>query len=424
MTSRAPTARAIEVPHLVGVKADEAIQRLRELGLMPITWSADVDDVKDAGRVLGLDPPAGSPVRPKSSITMSVAAHPDFKGHTDEVLDAAPESPVQTPLTWPLSGPTGFAAPAPAPTSEALADASPTAAAPGAPSAPASPPLDAAYREVRHDAAAPSSAGQPTPGVAADHYLHDVSAPVPTPDEISAGAEWDRLRETEAARHAAGQSFDPEAQPTAVQSAVVTDKTPEPDSAEALEQQARREARRRSARRHRRLTRGQKAIVGGVLALTLFIAAAAMSGDKPVAHPPASTHIASRRAAQPAPLTTAPATVAHKRAKAHTPRVVVRRRTPTRVVRIKVHTPAPTTPQANHSAPSSSASAAPSSPARSSTGAGGTSTTTGGSTSRPAASTPSHQPASTPSSADSHSSGTGGGSTLQSPDGSTAPPQP
>jgi hypothetical protein len=53
-----------------------------------------------------------------------------------------------------------------------------------------------------------------------------------------------------------------------------------------------------------------------------------------------------------------------------------------------------------------------------------TPTATGGATSRPAPSTPSHQPASSPSSADSHSSGTGGGSALQSPDGSTAPPQP
>ena len=140
MATRAPTARAIEVPDLVGVKADEAIQRLRELGLMPITWSADVDDVSEAGLILGLDPPAGSPVRPKSSITMSVATHPDFKGHAAEPLVALPDPPVQTPLTWPLSSPTGFAAPAPTPTAEALTDAFSTAAAPGAPSAPASPP--------------------------------------------------------------------------------------------------------------------------------------------------------------------------------------------------------------------------------------------------------------------------------------------
>jgi hypothetical protein len=244
---------------------------------------------------------------------------------------------------------------------------------------------------------------------------------VPTPDEISADAEWDRLRATEAARHAAGQSFDPQAQPTALHPAVIDgDAGTQPDSAQALEEKARRDARRRSARRHRRLTRGQKAIVGGVLALTLFIAAAAMSGHKPVAHPPASTHIASRRAAQPAHPTAAAATVAHKRAKAAKPRVVVRWRTRTRVVRVKVHTPAPTTSQANHSTPSSSASAAPATAAPSSSGAGVTPTAP----SRPAASKPSHQPASSPSSADSHSSGTGGGSRLQSPDGSTAPPQP
>jgi hypothetical protein len=168
MTTRTPTGRAIEIPELVGDKADEAIQRLRELGLMPIMWSTEVDDVNEAGFVLGLDPPAGSPVRPKSPVTMSVATHPDFQGHADESLAAASDELVQPPLTWPLSSPTGFAPATPSPHSEPSFDPSTTAATPGAPSAPASSPIDAASRKIRQPDAAASSAEQPTPGVAAD----------------------------------------------------------------------------------------------------------------------------------------------------------------------------------------------------------------------------------------------------------------
>jgi hypothetical protein len=49
MTNRTPTGRAIEVHDLVGVKADHTIQELRELGLMPITWSSEVEDINEAG---------------------------------------------------------------------------------------------------------------------------------------------------------------------------------------------------------------------------------------------------------------------------------------------------------------------------------------------------------------------------------------
>ncbi|MGH2885595.1 MAG: PASTA domain-containing protein, partial [Solirubrobacteraceae bacterium] len=206
MTTRAPTSRAIEVPDLVGDKADQAIQDLRALGLMPIMWSAAVEDVNDAGFVLGLDPPAGTAVRPKAHVTMSVATHPDFQGHTDDPVAEASDELVQPPLTWPLSGPTGFAPPVAEPAPPPLGDAFPTAAAPPAPSAPASPPLDAASREVRHSDAEASSVGEPSLGVAADPYPQDLSAPVPTPDEISADGEWDRLRAAEAARHAAGDT--------------------------------------------------------------------------------------------------------------------------------------------------------------------------------------------------------------------------
>ena len=138
MTTRSPTARAIEVPDLVGDKADQAIQTLRELGLMPVTWSAAVDDVKEAGFVLGLEPPAGTTVRAKTLITLSVATHPDFQGH-DVDLDLQPDRPMQPPLAWPLSAPTGFAQPHSDADSQPLTVTFPSAAAPDALPAPASP---------------------------------------------------------------------------------------------------------------------------------------------------------------------------------------------------------------------------------------------------------------------------------------------
>ena len=101
MPTRTPIRQAIEVPDLVGVRADHAIQRLRELGLVPSTWSAEVEDVNEAGVVLGLDPPAGSPVRPRAMITMSVAAHPDFRGHADDSLAGQADKPVEPTLTGP-----------------------------------------------------------------------------------------------------------------------------------------------------------------------------------------------------------------------------------------------------------------------------------------------------------------------------------
>ena len=67
---------------------------------MPITWSAEVEDVNEAGFVLGLDPPAGSPVRPRASITLSVAAHPDFQGHADDSLAGQADQLVAAALDW------------------------------------------------------------------------------------------------------------------------------------------------------------------------------------------------------------------------------------------------------------------------------------------------------------------------------------
>jgi beta-lactam-binding protein with PASTA domain len=101
MTTRTPTRQAIEVPDLVGVRADHAIQQLRELGLLPNMWSAAVEDVNEAGIVLGLDPPAGSPVRRRALITMSVAAHPDFQGHAEDSVPGQPNKPLGPTLTGP-----------------------------------------------------------------------------------------------------------------------------------------------------------------------------------------------------------------------------------------------------------------------------------------------------------------------------------
>lgn len=83
------------MPNLVGLRADLAIQRLRELNLLPITLPTEVDDVNEAGVVLGLDPPAGSSVRPRAMITMSIAAHRDFKGHPDSSLPRQADRPVE-----------------------------------------------------------------------------------------------------------------------------------------------------------------------------------------------------------------------------------------------------------------------------------------------------------------------------------------
>ena len=90
----------------------------------------------------------------------------------------------------------------------------PSAAAPAALSAPASPTLAPAFGEIPQEDA-DASAEALTPGTAADVYLEDVSAPVPIPDELAADAEWDRLRAAEAARHAAQQPSTATATPQA-----------------------------------------------------------------------------------------------------------------------------------------------------------------------------------------------------------------
>lgn len=414
MTTRSPTARAIEVPDLVGAKADEAIQALRELGLMPVTWSAAVDDVEDAGFVLGLEPPAGSTVRAKTLITLSVATHPDFQGHADVGLDLQPETPMQPPLAWPLSGPTGFARPHPEAGSQPLTVAFPPAATPGASPPPLpSPTGDAPFQAFPRDYAG-SHPEQLTPA-AADLYLHDVSAPVPTPDQLEADAEWDRLRAAEAARHAAQQPRSGGAAPVpappdpTVRAAEVDEVEPE----RKLEDQARRDARRRSSRRYRRLTGKQKALVGGVLALTLLLVGAAVSGHKPSAQRAAHAPSSASRRPRPAPKPGAPAVLPQTPA-------VAPARTHTRVVTVTVTTPSPHPRPAKTSSRRTAATASRPNTAAASAPPAVAPAVSGNAI----APTSSFKPASAPVSAHPITAGTGGGSTLQSPDGKTAPPQP
>ena len=418
MTTRSPTARAIEVPDLVGDKADQAIQALRELGLMPVTWSAAVADVKEAGFVLGLEPPAGTTVRAKTLITLSVATHPDFQGH-DVDLDLQPDRPMQPPLAWPLSAPTGFASPDREADSHALAVTFPSAAAPDGLSPPASPTPAAAFREIPQDA--DESVGALAPGAAmAGLYLDDVSAPVPTPDEVAAEDEWDRLRAAEAARHASQQASTVAATlPAAPQPTMLADGPDDLERERATEDQARRDARRRSARRYRRLTGKQKALIGGVLALTLLLVAAALSGHKPPAHQPgralARRGTPARKPSTPSVLPQTPATVP--------PRHVVRVHTRTRVVTVTVTTPAPRPRQSHSSSHITAASGSSSYTPPVSTHTSETPVVTPSVTENRTAPASSPQ-ASAPVSAHPTSGGTGGGSTLQSPDGATAPPQP
>ena len=104
MTARTPISRTTEVPDLVGVRADQAVERLREFGLLPVMWSAEVDDAAEAGVVLGVDPPAGSPVRPTAMITMCVAAHRDFQGQADDSAPGQAAVLVEATLTKPIVG--------------------------------------------------------------------------------------------------------------------------------------------------------------------------------------------------------------------------------------------------------------------------------------------------------------------------------
>jgi len=419
MTTRSPTAKGIEVPDLVCFKADEAIATLRELGLMPVTWSAAVDDVRKAGFVLGLEPPAGTTVRAKTLITLSVATHPDFQGH-DVDLDVQPDRPVQPPLAWPLSAPTGFAQPHSDADSPPLTVAFPSAAAPDALPAPASPTPTAPFGEIPQEDA-DASAEALTAGAAADLYLDDVSAPVPTPDQLAADAEWDRLRATEAARHAAHQ-------PSAATAIAETVPEPtvlagEPDALEperAPEDQGRRAARRRSAQRYRRLTGMQRVLIGAVLALTLLLVVAGVSGHKPPVHQAA--HAVARRGTRPAHKPTTPAVLPQTPTSAP-PRRVEQVRTRTRVVTVTVTTPSPHPRPSHSSSHTTAASGSSSYTPPVSTHTSEAPAVAPSVTENRTAPASSPQP-SVPASAHPSSSGTGGGSTLQSPDGATAPPQP
>lgn len=93
MTTRTPTGRAIEVPDLVGVKAGQAIQELRELGLMPIAWSAAVEEVSAVGFVVGLDPAVQEHADDSLTGRAETPAQPPSSG--PEICDRRPLSPAE-----------------------------------------------------------------------------------------------------------------------------------------------------------------------------------------------------------------------------------------------------------------------------------------------------------------------------------------
>lgn len=435
MATTTSTGRTFLVPDLVGVKAAEAIDRLRELGLTPVPLPSLVSDVAEAGHVIGLEPTPGSSVRPKAHITLSVGTHPDYDGRADVTLAEAPSAPVQPPLTWPQSAPGGFAEPEPDYEPQQFARPVQPAAAPDATSVPAPAPAGVAFGEFPQNAGA-SRTDLNASGAAAETYadVEDFSAQIPTPDEY---AEWDSLRDAETAKvheqHA--QPDAPSADTFDFEPPIIHAELVDVERERAAEDDARRAARRRSARRYRRLTFKQKACVAGVLLVVLVLAAAAAGGHKKpgaagVSTTPVttttSTHEPSSQAKghKPSTSTTAKKPVA-KATKPVRRVIVVRTRTRTRT-RTKVVTVTVTTPT---SVPTSSASTGqaytpPATTTHTYTPASTTpaSTTSPSSTTSAAKSSP--KPASTHASADPKSSGTGGGSTLKTPNGATAPPQP
>lgn len=423
MATTSPTGRVFPLPDLVGVKAAQAIEQLRELGLTPVPLPSVVADVAEAGFVLGLDPPPSAMVRPKTRITLSVATHPDFDGRAEASLDQLPSVPVQPPLGWPHSAPAGLATPEPEFDPRDLGALTETAAVPHAQSAPAPAVADVAFAEPPHDGS--SSAAIPSDS-AAPPFFDEFTASVPTPDEYAAQDEWDRIRAEQSAQHSrqhgdtddvsAALDFD-DAQP------VVHGELVDVAHQRAEDDQRRREARRR-ARKYRRLTFKQKAVVGTVLLSTLLLVLAAASGHKRPARATTVHHTARKRSLHTkTPRHARPATkslAVRKKKHAAKPktRIVVRTRTRTRVVTVTVPTStaptssltnsATTTPASSYTPPAQPAvthTVAQTPPAR-------TSTTT------------SSKPASARTSTDSSSSGTRGGSTLQSPDGAIAPPKP
>jgi PASTA domain len=104
MTGRVFISRTIEVPDLVGLRADHAVEELRERGLLPIIWSAEVEHVDEAGVVLALDPASGSAVSLRACITLSVATHAEFGGHADDSLTGPAGRLVAPTLTKPVLG--------------------------------------------------------------------------------------------------------------------------------------------------------------------------------------------------------------------------------------------------------------------------------------------------------------------------------
>lgn len=420
MATTIPTGRFLPVPDLVGVKAPEAIARLRQLGLTPVTLPSAVTDVSEAGMVLGIDPPADSPVRSRAKITLSVGTHPERDARLAST-GTEPSAPVQPPLTWPRSAEVGLAAPAPEFAAHELSGAPQSAAKPGVTCAPASS-SDAAFREFPLGAGS-SRADTTAPGAAANPYVDDLSEAVPTPADYAAQDEWDRLRASESARFA--DDYAPGAGTTEAateEPPIVTAEVVDLQAERAAEERARRDARRRSARRYRRMSLKQRVVLGGLFGLiVLLIIAAATNKPKLKPHGAGSTATTTTPATPPvkaparthAPVKHAPKPTLPRKHKApFKRRVIVIHRTRTKVVTVTVTTPTSTP---------TSVGSSYTPPATTSTYTHSSSATTTPTDHAPSASS---KPASSHASADKTSSGTGGGSTLQTPNGATAPPTP
>jgi hypothetical protein len=433
-TTSPSTGRFIQVPDLIGFQAKDAVEALRVGGFTPVTYPHPVDNVSEAGFIVGTEPPPLSAIRPGSHVSLSVGSHPDFDWRANATVDTAQSTPTQLPLTWPHSADPGLAKPEPEFDPHAVEPAPTSAANPGVTSTPASP-SDAAVREHPLDAGS-SRVDTTTLGAAAESYADDLSASVPTPEDLDA---WQRLRQSETASYADEQAArDDDTNAASVDDSEIPFANAEivdVQAERAAQERARREARRRSARRYRRLTTKQKAVIGGLLGLVVLLVLSATSTHKHArGHATAATtttttpsrtktrvkahHPATDKTTTAAPKKRKTTVAPPAKHKAPVKRVVVIH-THTKVVTVTVTSPTQTpysgsdssyTPPASSYTPPSSTNTHTAVPTTTTAAQHSTSTTS--------------KPASTHATADKSSSGSGGGSALQSPTGATAPPSP
>jgi hypothetical protein len=102
MTTRTPTAPAIEVADLVGVGADHGFQRLRELGLVPDHVGRRRPRTSTrAGVVIGVGAAAGKPTSPQGIDHDEPRRGPRFSEHADDFVAGQADRLVDLVLTAP-----------------------------------------------------------------------------------------------------------------------------------------------------------------------------------------------------------------------------------------------------------------------------------------------------------------------------------